>query len=550
MKNQIAIGISLALLVAGPLATPYQPAVHAESGVQPLATASSDRNADLVIGVPYEAIGGDAAAGAAHVLYGTSATGLTAGGSQLWYQGNSGLQGAAEANDEFGFALAAGDFNGDAYPDLAIGVHGEDIGNPVIADAGVVQVLYGTASGLGATNNQLWHQDVAGVQDAAEVDDRFGYKLAAGDFDGDGFADLAIGILREDVGAPAVNNAGMVQIFYGAAGGLSARGNQLFYQGAGGVQETAEADDGFGSSLTAGDFDGDGYADLAVGAPLEDIGANIDAGAVQILFGTAGGLSAVRDQLWHQDVNGVEDAAEGGDRFGHALVSGDANGDGYADLAVGVPYEDVSSPVVVDAGAVQLLFGAAGIGLTATGNWLIEQDYFGVVGQASANDRFGSSLAGGDFDGNGRSDLAVGVPRKDAESPTVGDAGAVHILYSGTGGSNELWFQGHDALGDTAELDDRFGSSLAAGDFDDDGFADLAVGVPLEDREGVDPAADAGIVQILNGSAGGLTAGGSQLWNQDSAGIDGAVEANDRFGTVLLAISPAKVKLFLPHAAR
>jgi hypothetical protein len=108
-----------------------------------------------------------------HVLYG-SPSGLTAAGSQLWSQDSPGIDGTAEVGDDFGFAVAAGDFNGDSGADLAIGAPGE---NDL---AGVVHVLYGTPSGLTASGSQLWSQDSPGIAGVAESTDFFGGALAAG----------------------------------------------------------------------------------------------------------------------------------------------------------------------------------------------------------------------------------------------------------------------------------------------------------------------------------------------------------------------------------
>ena len=88
------------------------------------------------------------------------------------------------------------------------------------------------------------------------------------------------------------------------------------------------------------DFDGDGYADLAVGVPGEDVRGVKDAGVVQVLYGSASGVSA-RDQVWHQGRKGITNKLEKRDRFGSSLTSGDFDGDGFADLAVGIPFENV-----------------------------------------------------------------------------------------------------------------------------------------------------------------------------------------------------------------
>ena len=165
------------------------------------------------------------------------------------------------------------DFNGDWYADLAIGVPDENIGS--VADAGAVNILYGgRGAGLSTRNNRVWSQDEAGVVDQAETEDEMGNRLAVGDFNGDGFYDLAAGVQQEDIGA--VNAAGAVHIFYGSATGLTAAGNELLSQNTLGVLDAAEPDDEFGRALAVGDFDRDGYADLAVGVPYEDVGSRRD----------------------------------------------------------------------------------------------------------------------------------------------------------------------------------------------------------------------------------------------------------------------------------
>jgi disulfide bond formation protein DsbB len=215
---------------------------------------------------------------------------------------------AASAGDlqSTGTTASRADFNGDGADDLAVAAPGEN------NFAGVVHVLYGSGGGLSATGSQLWSQDSPGIAGAAEPDDLFGSALASGDFNGDARADLAIGARGEN------NFAGVVHVLYGSGGGLSATGNQLWSQDSPGIAGVAEGSDNFGDALAPGDFDGDGPADLAIGAP----GENSVAGVVHVLYGSGGGLSATGSQLWSQDSPGIAGVAESADFFGDALAAG------------------------------------------------------------------------------------------------------------------------------------------------------------------------------------------------------------------------------------
>jgi hypothetical protein len=421
------------------------------------------------------------------------------------------------------------DFDNDGFTDLAVGVAGEDIGG--LVDAGAVNVLYGSAGGLTTARNQQFWQGSGGAAGTAEAGDEFGFALAVGDFNNDDFADLAVGVPFEAVGA--TGGAGAVDILYGSAGGLTGNGSQLFTQGPGGAPGTAEAGDLFGLALSAGDYNNDGSADLAVGVPFEGIGATAGAGAVDVLFGSATGLTGAGGQQFWQGAGGVAGSAEADDEFGRALASGDFDDDGDSDLAVGVPLEDLGG--LQDAGAVQVLPGSAG-GLTGTGSQLFTQDSPGVPGTAAFFQEFGTSLAAADFNADGPADLAVGVPRHDSATGAGASVGAVTVLYgTGTGldgAGSQLFTQDSAGVVGTAEEFDLFGYSLAAGDFNNNGSADLAVGVPGED---IGTTRDAGAFNVLYGAGGGLSGTGSQLFNQGGGGVAGVAEADDVFAATLSA---------------
>jgi hypothetical protein len=172
----------------------------------------------------------------------------------------------------------------------------------------------------------LWSQNSSGVQGGSEVQDYFGGALSSGDFNNDGFNDLAIGVPEEDFG---MINAGVVQILYGSSTGLQASGtggpnDQLWSQDSSNVEDLVEERDEFGSALGSGDFNGDGFADLAIGVPFESVGTVDGAGAVHVLYGAssglqASGLGAPSDQFWYQGSGSMTDTAEHNDFFGFRL---------------------------------------------------------------------------------------------------------------------------------------------------------------------------------------------------------------------------------------
>ena len=418
------------------------------------------------------------------------------------------------------------DFDGNGFADLAVGAPWEDVG-PAIDSAGALSAFYWNSNSSQPSSGDSWLQGATGST-FSESDDRFAEVLVAGDFNGDGVYDLAIGVPHEDLETQP--DAGMVQVLYGLYGtGLTLTGNQYFHQDVSGIPGVLEEGDLFGYSLAAGDFDNDGYDDLAVGAPYEDAGGVSNAGYVTIIFGNAGGLDASQTQDWlKDDVSGIR---EPDDFFGRVLAVGDFDGDGFDDLAVGTPGDDLGA--VSNAGSVDILFGSSsGLTTRATDDhW--HQDRSGIPGTAEEYDAFGASLAVGDFDDDGYDDLAIGVPYEDLGSPTVDQAGYVHVLYGSSVGlaatDSDALYQGGGNTSNSAETDDQFGLSLAAGDFDNDGYDDLAVGVPMEDWSTV---VNAGMVHVFWGGSSGVD-DGDQSFSQESLSLNGTAEHFDEFGRTL-----------------
>lgn len=425
-------------------------------------------------------------------------------------------------------AATPSDFNGDGYADLAIGAPFED------HEAGAITVLVGSRHGLTTNGSERWSQATPGVKGTPrhyENGSNFGSVLASGDFDLDGYADLAVGVRNDRAGG--VWWAGAVNVLYGSKHGIKVAGNQRLSQA--NLPGTPEAGDGFGASLTTGDFDHDGYWDLAVGAPGEDDGPGTPSGIVQIVYGGANGLSATGSTFLTLAMAGADEPSL---QFPTSLAAGDLDGDGYADLAVGAADTTCTSSSCTGSGGDVVAYYGSASGLTAAGSQVWNQDSDGVLDTSESDDRFGETLEIGDFDGDGVGDVAIGVP---GERVAVGldnfGEGAVAVLYGTPTGlsadGNQRWDEDSPGVPGMPEQVGMFGAALASGDFDGDGADDLAIGAPFRD---VSSAFSAGLVVVLRGSAGdGLTSTGAQRLTQASAGVPSKPEQDDEFGTALAA---------------
>ncbi|MCG0062494.1 FG-GAP and VCBS repeat-containing protein [Streptomyces tricolor] len=384
-----------------------------------------------------------------------------------------------------------GDFNGDGYRDVAVAAPAATVGGK--SWAGQVAVVYGTASGPDPAKRQLISQNTAGVPGGAEKGDAFGSALAAADLNRDGYSDLVVGAPDEAAGSAA--DAGTVVIVWGSRSGLSGgttvKNPQPLYGGY------------FGTSIAAADFTGDGKPDLAISAQSDSGSSSWRVRLIRGPFATSGTTGRVSAYT------------PGPDR--PRLTAGRVSGDTKADLVV--------------------------TGVQPNGEHLATAVYYkgtadGISKAASL--RTAETAAIGDLDKDGYGDIVLGNPRERDADPSGSTGGKIHVVHgtsAGPSATRRVTLSENSAgVPDSAESQDAFGKALAVGDFDKDGYGDLAVGAPGEtfgDDSRFLPSA--GAITLLRGSASGLSTARPVFLTQDSPGVPGAVEGADNFGSALLA---------------
>ncbi|MGW5616391.1 FG-GAP repeat protein [Streptomyces sp. NPDC003877] len=374
------------------------------------------------------------------------------------------------------------------------------------------------------------------------------------DFNGDGYRDAVLRVPAADVAGR--EDAGAVIVLYGSASGLSAKSRALITQNSPGVPGSAEQGDHFGASTAAADLDRDGYADLVVGAPYEDLPQGMNKGMVTVLWGGRSGLvsgRALPTPSAPEDFDrvGRDVAAAGKGSSSTSLVT--VGGWNYTQTFRG-PFTRSGGPASAGLGLGEWFGSVAAGDLDRDGR----ADTVAVTGRAggytggrihvnaesepqwSVPLTHGDALVAtvGDVNGDGYGDIVAGDPDEPEQRGVDGELGGRILIWYGssagvpTNARPVVVSQDTSGVPGSAEKGDDFGASVAVADFDRDGVGDIAVGTPGEKTGTV---AGAGTVTVIPGKRTGALGSGAYSYSQDTTGVPGGSERGDHFATTVSA---------------
>lgn len=413
---------------------------------------NGDGYSDIIIGVPnFDKSAASKEDGMALVFHGSASSVTTSPTT---------LVPGAQLQSDFGFSVSsAGDVNGDGFDDVLVGAPLYDNGE---ANEGVAFLFYGSSLGI---QNQIGSFTLIEMNQANA---QFGWSVSdAGDVNGDGYGDVVIGANLYDM--PGAMNGGAGFVFYGSLTGISLNITNTVHTNQGSAQS------GFSVS-SAGDVNGDGYDDVIVGAPFYTYGQNNE-GAAVLSLGSANGIPSGKGIIL--EVN--QATAE----FGHAVSkAGDVNGDGYGDIIIGAHHYENNANTVNEGGC--FVYYGSQTGVNNASAALLEIDKAGAwLGYSVA--------AAGDINGDGFDDVAAGAIYYSNGQVSEGAAALFYGSKVGIGNGNPKIIEGN-------QLGAMFGYSVSGGDFNGDGYSDVAVGSPSYTFD----LADEGAVFIYDGSQTGL----------------------------------------------